>query len=117
MRQMGIGLFEMVNGHLHDDAPWIDRIFALDMGVVRLKFTMNSLMNLCSHLQIISALLIGGCWVYADRLQIGAVVAFVSGIGRLNDPWRDLVNYFRDISVNQVKYHLLVPAINRLAKM
>ena len=86
------------------------------MGIFRLKFTMNFLMNLCSHLQIVSALLIGGWWVYTDRLAIGGVVAFISGIGRLNDPWGDLVNYFRDISVNQVKYGLLANAIDELVR-
>jgi ABC-type bacteriocin/lantibiotic exporter with double-glycine peptidase domain len=86
------------------------------MGIFKLKFPMNFFMNLCSHLQIVSALLIGGWWVYTDRLEIGGVVAFISGIGRLNDPWGDLVNYFRDISVTQVKYRLLAHAVNQLAE-
>jgi ABC-type bacteriocin/lantibiotic exporter with double-glycine peptidase domain len=86
------------------------------MGIFRLKFTMNFLMNLCSHLQIVSALLIGGWWVYTDRLEIGGVVAFISGISRLNDPWGDLVNYFRDVNVTQVKYRLLANAVNELAR-
>jgi len=86
------------------------------MGIFRLKFAMNFLMNLCSHLQIISALLIGGWWVYTDRLEIGGVVAFISGISRLNDPWGDLVNYFRDLTVTQVKYRLLANAVNELAR-
>jgi ABC-type bacteriocin/lantibiotic exporter with double-glycine peptidase domain len=86
------------------------------MGIFRLKFTMNFLMNLCSHLQIVSALLIGGWWVHIDRLEIGGVVAFISGISRLNDPWGDLVNYFRDLTVTQVKYRLLSNAVNELAR-
>ena len=86
------------------------------MGIFRLKFTMNFLMNLCSHLQIVSALLIGGWWVFTDRLEVGGVVAFISGISRLNDPWGDLVNYFRDITVTQVKYRLLANAVNELAR-
>jgi ABC-type bacteriocin/lantibiotic exporter with double-glycine peptidase domain len=73
-------------------------------------------MNLCSHLQIVSALLIGGWWVHIDRLEIGGVVAFISGISRLNDPWGDLVNYFRDLTVTQVKYRLLSNAVNELAR-
>jgi ABC-type bacteriocin/lantibiotic exporter with double-glycine peptidase domain len=77
---------------------------------------MNFLMNLCSHLQIISALLIGGWWVHTGRLEIGGVVAFISGISRLNDPWGDLVNYFRDLTVTQVKYRLLANAVNELAR-
>ena len=93
-----------------------DRVFSLDMEIFRFKFTMNFLMNLCSHLQIVSALLIGGWWVHIDRLELGGVVAFISGISRLTDPWGDLVNYFRDLTVTQVKYRLLANAVNELAR-
>src|SRR5262249_51183334 len=116
LRQLGIGVIDQTNDNFRADEKRIDRAFALDMGIFRLKFTMNFLMNLCSHLQIVSALLIGGWWVYIDRLEIGGVVAFISGIGRLNDPWGDLVNYFRDISVTQVKYRLLSHAVNQLSE-
>jgi ABC-type multidrug transport system fused ATPase/permease subunit len=116
LRQLGIGVIDQTNGRFRADEQRIDRVFALDMGIFRFKFTMNFLMNLCSHLQIISALLIGGWWVYTDRLEIGGVVAFISGISRLNDPWGDLVNYFRDLTVTQVKYRLLANAVNELAR-
>ena len=116
LRQLGIGVIDQNNGHFRADEQRIERAFALDMGIFRLKFTMNFLMNLCSHLQIVSALLIGGWWVHIDRLEIGGVVAFISGISRLNDPWGDLVNYFRDLTVTQVKYRLLANAVNELAR-
>jgi ABC-type multidrug transport system fused ATPase/permease subunit len=116
LRQLGTGVIDRANGHFRDDDQRIDRVFSLDMGIFRLKFTMNFLMNLCSHLQIISALLIGGWWVHIDRLELGGVVAFISGISRLNDPWGDLVNYFRDLTVTQVKYRLLANAVNELAE-
>jgi len=116
LRQLGIGVIDQTNGHFRADDQRIDRVFSLDMGIFRLKFTMNFLMNLCSHLQIVSALLIGGWWVHTDRLEIGGVVAFISGISRLNDPWGDLVNYFRDLTVTQVKYRLLANAVNELAR-
>jgi ABC-type multidrug transport system fused ATPase/permease subunit len=116
LRQLGIDVIDQDNENFRDDHRRIDRIFDLDMGIFKLKFSMNFFMNLCSHLQIVSALLIGGWWVYTDRLEIGGVVAFISGIGRLNDPWGDLVNYFRDISVTQVKYRLLAHAVNQLAE-
>jgi ABC-type multidrug transport system fused ATPase/permease subunit len=116
LRQLGIGVIDQTNDRFRADEQRIDRVFALDMGIFRFKFTMNFLMNLCSHLQIVSALLIGGWWVYTDRLEIGGVVAFISGISRLNDPWGDLVNYFRDLTVTQVKYRLLASAVNELAR-
>lgn len=109
-------MIDQTDGHFRADDQRIDRVFSLDMGIFRLKFTMNFLMNLCSHLQIVSALLIGGWWVHTDRLEIGGVVAFISGISRLNDPWGDLVNYFRDLTVTQVKYRLLANAVNELAR-
>jgi hypothetical protein len=101
LRQLGIGVIDPSDGRFRADERRIDQAFALDVGIFRLKFTVNFLMNLCSHLQIVSAFLIGGWWVSTDRLAIGSVVAFISGISRLKDPWGDLVNYFRDISVNQ----------------
>src|SRR4029077_5866531 len=86
----------------------------LDMGIFRLKFTTNFLMNLSNHLQIIAALLLRGWSIYADRLEIGGVVAFISAIGRLNDPWGDLVNYFRDANVTRVKFRLSADAADQL---
>ena len=90
--------------------------FSLDMGIFRLKFMMNFLMNLSTQLQIIGALLVGGLAVYAERLEIGGVVAFISGIGRITDPWGDLVNYFREVNITQVKFRLMSVAVNQQAQ-
>jgi ABC-type bacteriocin/lantibiotic exporter with double-glycine peptidase domain len=89
----------------------IQRVFELDMGIFKLKFTMNFLMNFCNHLQRIAALLLGGWYVLHGQLEVGGVVAFISGVEKLNDPWGDLVNYFRDFSVAQVKYRLVSTAV------
>jgi hypothetical protein len=35
----------------------------------------------------------------------------------MNDPWGDLVNYFRDINVTQVKYRLLADAVGQLSSV
>lgn len=112
LRKLGVAMIDRKDGD--EDERRIDQAFTLDMGIFKLKFTMNFLMNLLSHLQRVAGLLVGGWWVYTQRLEIGGVVAFISGIGRINDPWGDLVNYFRDINVTQVKYRLLVDAIDQL---
>jgi ABC-type multidrug transport system fused ATPase/permease subunit len=96
-----------------DDAR-IDRAFMLDMGIFTLKFSMNFLMNLCNHLQIIAALLLGGWFVLTDQLEIGGVVAFIAAVARLNDPWGDLVNYLRDLSVTNAKFGLVATAVGKL---
>ena len=113
LRQIGGGIIaphEAGSGEASAEAARFDRVLRLNMGILELKFTMNFLMNLCSHLQIIAALLIGGWLVLHQQLEIGGVVAFISGIGRLTDPWGDLVNYFRDASLTRVKYELIVTA-------
>ena len=73
-------------------------------------------MNLSAQLQIIAALLVGGWLVYTDQLEIGGVVAFISGIGRFTDPWGDLVNYFRALNITQVEFRLLSDAVNQQAQ-
>ena len=94
----------------------IDHVFELNMGILRLKFGMNYLMNLTHHIEVAGALLFGGWCVLNGKTEIGTVVAFISAVGRLNDPWGDLVNYFRDVTSTQVKYGLLVDAVNAFAR-
>lgn len=120
LRQIGTGL--IARDRLRDnegcrDVARIDRVLQLNVGVLKLKFTMNFLMNLCSHLQVIAALLIGGWLVLHHQLEVGGVVAFISGIGRLTDPWGDLVNYFREASLTHVKYGMIAASLNRLTTM
>lgn len=115
LRQIGTGLVaadRQREAIIAGEAPRIDRIFRINMHIFELKFTMNFLMNLCTHAQIIMALLLGGWRVLQGDLEIGGVVAFISGISRLTDPWGDLVNYCRDLSVNSVKFKLLAAAVN-----
>lgn len=117
LRQIGAGVIASNTGQTGaaTHTMRIDRVFRLNMGIFEIKFAMNFLMNLCSHLQVIAALLLGGWWVLHDQLQIGGVVAFISGVGRLNDPWGDLVNYFRDVSLNRVRFRLLATALRAFA--
>jgi ABC-type multidrug transport system fused ATPase/permease subunit len=119
IRQLSVSVVEAISG---DDAQdktddgRIDRVFELNMGIFRFKFTMNFLMNLSTQLQIIAALMVGGWLVYTDQLEIGGVVAFISGVGRFTDPWGDLVNYFRDVNIAQVKFRLMSDAVNQQAQ-
>ena len=116
LRQLSVSAVEGTRGDdardRTDDAR-IEQVFELNMGIYRFKFSMNFLMNLSTQLQIIGALLVGGWAVYEQRLEIGGVVAFISGIGRITDPWGDLVNYFREVNITQVKYALVRDAIHQ----
>jgi ABC-type multidrug transport system fused ATPase/permease subunit len=115
IRQLSISVVVGSGDRTRDraDDDRIDRVFRLNMGIYEFKFSMNFLMNLSTQLQIIGALAVGAWAVLHQQLEIGGVVAFISGIGRITDPWGDLVNYFRDANINQVKFGLLRDAIGQ----
>jgi ABC-type multidrug transport system fused ATPase/permease subunit len=119
IRLLSVSVVEGISddpAHDRTDDERIQHVFELNMGIYRFKFSMNFLMNLSTQLQIIGALLVGGWAVYTDQLEVGGVVAFISGIGRITDPWGDLVNYFRDVNLTSVKFGLLRDAVNQQAR-
>ncbi len=92
----------------------IDRVFMLNMGIYKFKYSMNLAMNLMYYFSVAAALGVGGWFAVEGRLEVGTVVAIVSGLGKLNDPWGDLVNWGRELSVVGVKYRLFSDVVNGL---
>lgn len=88
----------------------ISQVFVLNMGMFKLKFSMNFLMNLLYHMGVAAILGLGGYYVVNGQTEIGTVVAFASGLAKVNDPWDDIVNWFRDYRVTQTKYDLIYRA-------
>ncbi|MCP8940273.1 ABC transporter ATP-binding protein [Alsobacter sp. SYSU M60028] len=93
----------------------IGQVFGFNMGIYKLKFSMNFFMNILHHSGTALVLGIGGWFVVRGQTEIGTVVAFVSGLTKINDPWGDLVNWFRDLTVTETKYRLIANAIQMLA--
>jgi ABC-type multidrug transport system fused ATPase/permease subunit len=89
----------------------IERVFSLNMGIYKIKYSMNLLMNLMHYFAVAMALGIGGWFAVAGRIEVGTVVAVVAGLGKLNDPWGDLVNWGREFSVVGVKYRLFAATL------
>jgi len=90
-------------------------VYALNMQILRRKFGMNFLMNLLHHVGIVGLLFVGGWLFLQGKTEMGTVVAFISGLNRMNDPWGDLVNFFRDLSNTAVKYRLITSALAKNA--
>jgi ABC-type multidrug transport system fused ATPase/permease subunit len=90
-------------------------IFHLNMGIFRLKFTMNFLMNLTHQLGIVAILTVGAWFVLHGRTQIGTIIAFVSGLRNVNDPWGDLVNWFQNVWVTKTKFDLIRSGVRQIA--
>jgi ABC-type multidrug transport system fused ATPase/permease subunit len=87
-------------------------VYRLNMEILRRKFGMNFLMNLLHHLGVIGILAVGGWLLIQGRTEAGTIVAFLSGLNRMNDPWGDLVNYFRDLTNAAVKYRMIASALD-----
>lgn len=87
-------------------------IYALNMQIYRRKYSMNFLINLLYHLATVGILFVGGLFVMRGRTEIGTVVAFISGLTKVNDPWNDLVTFFRDMTNAMVKYQLIAKVLD-----
>ncbi|MHB2168047.1 ABC transporter transmembrane domain-containing protein [Alsobacter sp. R-9] len=116
LREVGADIIgDRTGAHERQQRERIARVFDLNMGIFKLKFSMNFLMNLLHHLGTASVLAIGGWFVVHGDTEVGTVVAFISGLAKVVDPWGDLVNWFRDLTSTQTKYGLIARAAAVLA--
>jgi ABC-type bacteriocin/lantibiotic exporter with double-glycine peptidase domain len=87
-------------------------IYSLNMQIYRRKYSMNFLINLLYHFGIVGILFVGGWFVMQGKTEVGTVVAFISGLTKVNDPWNDLVTFFRDMTNARVKYQLIAKVLD-----
>lgn len=85
----------------------VGNVHRLNVEIFRRKYGMNFLMNLLHQLAVIGVLAVGGWLLLQGRTEVGTIVAFVSGLSRMNDPWGDLVDFFRNLSNTAVKYRMI----------
>jgi ABC-type bacteriocin/lantibiotic exporter with double-glycine peptidase domain len=89
----------------------VGSIYSLNMQIYRRKYAMNFLINVLYHLGTVGILFVGGWFVMQGRTEVGTVVAFISGLTKVNDPWNDLVTFFRDMTNARVKYRLIAKVL------
>jgi ABC-type protease/lipase transport system fused ATPase/permease subunit len=53
-------------------------------------------------------LLLGGWFVLTGATDAGTVVASLSGLTRLEGPWRELITFYRQASTMRVSFELIV---------
>jgi ABC-type bacteriocin/lantibiotic exporter with double-glycine peptidase domain len=90
-------------------------IFELNLGILKLRFSMKFLMNLTQNLGRVMVLAVGGWYIAQGRSDVGTVVAFVSGLGKLRDPWSDLVNWYQEATLTSTKYRVFTAAMEKFA--
>jgi ABC-type bacteriocin/lantibiotic exporter with double-glycine peptidase domain len=91
-------------------------IFSLNLGVVKLRYSMHFLMNLTHNFAKVIVLGVGGWYVITGETEVGTVVAFVSGLNNVHDPWGGLVSWYEDMMVTRARYRTFVAAMEQFAK-
>lgn len=69
---------------------------------------MKALNNFLMKLGPFGIIAFGGYMVMQGNLEVGVIVAFISGFERLGGPMRDTVAFYRQDSDAHMKYALLV---------
>ena len=91
-------------------------IFELDIGIVKLRFSMKFLMNFTQNLGKVLVLCVGGILIVNGHTDVGTVVAFVSGLESVRDPWSDLVNWYQEMMLASTKYRTFASAMAQFAE-
>lgn len=88
----------------------VERIYDLRLRFTTIKIATKSLNQLVASLGLLSILLVGGWLAIQGRTEIGIIVAFMSGYERMTNPVRDLLNFYRRLSMMRVQYKLVADA-------
>jgi ABC-type bacteriocin/lantibiotic exporter with double-glycine peptidase domain len=78
-----------------------------------LKLSTKLALNAISVTGAVGLLFLGGWLVLRGRSDVGTVMASLTGLARIEGPWRELVAFFRHASTVRVKYAMLVSAVAR----
>ena len=85
-------------------------VFETECRIFRLKLSSKFALNAISGAGAVGILFLGGWLVLNGQSDVGTVMASLTGLARIDGPWRELVGFFRNASTVRVKYAMLVRA-------
>ena len=88
-------------------------VFETARRIYLLKLSSKLALNVISVTGAVGLLFLGGWLVLRGRSDVGTVMASLTGLTRIEGPWRELVAFFRHASTVRVRYAMLVGAIAR----
>jgi ABC-type bacteriocin/lantibiotic exporter with double-glycine peptidase domain len=88
-------------------------IYRVRLRVFRIKFGVKFLVGALQSIGVFALLLVGGIMVLKGRTEIGIVVAFISGLDRVLDPWRELIAFIRSTSAAKVQFDMMEDTLGR----
>jgi ABC-type bacteriocin/lantibiotic exporter with double-glycine peptidase domain len=87
------------------------QVFTIRRRIFLLKLSSKLALGAISATGMVGILFLGGWLVLDGRSDVGTVVASLTGLARIEGPWRELVSFFRNASTVRVKYAMLARSI------
>src|SRR5271170_4526062 len=84
-----------------------EAIYGVRLRVFKLKFGLKLLVSGLQSGGVFLLLFVGGIMVLNGKTEIGIVVAFISGLDRAIDPWRELIAFVRSTSAAKGQFDLI----------
>jgi ABC-type bacteriocin/lantibiotic exporter with double-glycine peptidase domain len=88
-------------------------IYGVRLRVFKLKFGLKVLVSGLQSVGVFALLFVGGIMVLKGKTEIGIVVAFISGLDRVLDPWRELIAFVRSTSSAKVQFDLIEGSLGK----
>jgi ABC-type multidrug transport system fused ATPase/permease subunit len=90
-----------------------ETIYLARLHVFKLKFGLKFLVSALQSLAVFVLLFVGGIMVLNGKTEVGIVVAFISGLDRVLDPWREMIAFVRSTSAAKVQFDLIEGTLGR----
>jgi|SRR5215831_4371894 len=84
-----------------------ETIYQARLHVFKLKFAVKFLISTLQSMAVFVLLFVGGIMVLNGKTEIGIVVAFISGLDRVLEPWREMIAFVRSTSAARVQFDLI----------
>ena len=107
LRRLGDNVTDMAQQVREDQDETLDGIYKNRMRYFLLKFAMKAALNLLNASGPMTVLLFGGYLVMQGEVQIGVIVAFISGFERISSPLRELIGFYRVAAQANVQHRMI----------
>jgi ABC-type multidrug transport system fused ATPase/permease subunit len=84
-----------------------ETIYLARLHTFKLKFGLKFVISVLQSMAVFVLLFAGGIMVLNGKTEIGIVVAFISGLDRVLEPWREMIAFVRSTSSAKVQFDLI----------
>ena len=90
-----------------------ETIYLARLHIFKLKFGLKFLISALQSMAVFVLMFAGGIMVLNGKTEIGIVVAFISGLDRVLEPWREMIAFVRSTSAAKIQFDLIEGTLGR----